>query len=122
MSVASTSVRAPNALLYVRDPTLSAFPEIDGKAAVWRTPSCLVISCLPDSEGPTTIAIGASDEISRDTSLVFDGELPSPSRVIIVETVMEDEVLRQSVVGSATRVRVWTNGHRLADNVVIGLG
>jgi hypothetical protein len=51
----------------------------------------------------------------------IDGELMSPSRVLIVDTVMDEEMLRVDVPAPTTRVRIWTNGHRAADNVVIGL-
>jgi hypothetical protein len=121
MSVAATAFEVPNSLLYVRDPALRVLPEIDGLTAEWHTPSCVAISCLPDCDGPTHVAIGPSDEVGRDRSLIFDGNLLTPSRVLIVETVMDEELLRVDVPGPTTHVRVWTNGHRGTDNVVIGL-
>ncbi len=121
MTVAATAFEVPNSLLYVRDPALRVPPEIEMLATVWRTSSCIAISCLPDCDGPTRVAIGPSDEIGRDRGLIFDGELPTPSRMLIVETITDDEVLRAETLGETTRVRVWTNGHPGADNVAIGL-
>lgn len=121
MTVAATAFEVPNSLLYVRDPTLRVPPEIEELDVVWHTSSCVAISCLPDCDGPTRVAIGPSDEVGRDRSLIFDGELPSPSRILIVETITDDEVLRATTSGETTRVRIWTNGHPGADNVVIGL-
>jgi hypothetical protein len=121
MKVAAGAFEVLNSLLWIRDPTLRALPEIDGLGAVWHTPSCVAVSCLPDCDGPTKVVIGPSGEVGRDVSLVFDGELLSPSRALIVNTVMDEELLCVEVSRTTTRVRIWTNGHRAAENVVIGL-
>lgn len=121
MKVAAGAIDVLNSLLFVRDPALRALPDIDGLGAVWHTPSCVAISCPPDCDGPTQVAIGPSGEVGRDISRVFDGELLSPSRTLIVDTVMDEELLRVEVSRTTTRVRIWTNGHRGAENIVIGL-
>jgi hypothetical protein len=121
MNVAAGAFEVLNSLLWIRDPTLRALPEIDGLGAVWHTPACVAVSCLPDCDGATKVVIGPSGEVDRDVSLVFDGELLSPSRTLIVDTVMDEELLRVEVPRPTTRVRIWTNGHHAAENVVIGL-
>lgn len=121
MTVAATALEVPNSLLYVRDPALRTLPEIDGLTAEWHTPSCVAISCLPDSDGPTTIAIGPSREVGRDKALVFDHVLDTPSRELIIEIVPGIEVLRVDVPRRMTRVRIRTNGNRDTDNVIFGL-
>ena len=121
MKFARVAYEVPNSLLYIRDPALFVPLEIDGQGASWHSASCVAVSCLPDCDGPTTIAIGPSDEVGRDRVLVFDGEILSPSGSLIVETIVETELLRVVVPGESTRVRIWTNGHRDTDNVIIGL-
>jgi hypothetical protein len=121
MKAARIAFEVPNSLVYVRDPTLFDPPEITAQGASWQTSSCVAISCLPDCDGPTTIAIGPSEEVGRDRRLVFDGQLPSPSGVLIVETIVDEELLRVDVPGPTTRLRIWTNGHEGTDSVIIAL-
>ena len=42
-------------------------------------------------------------------------------RRVIVETVPKEKLLEESVSGADTRVRIWTNGNRDSDRVVIVL-
>jgi hypothetical protein len=111
----------PNSLLYVRDPSLLDRPEVDGLTAAWSTPACVAVSCLPDCDGETTIAIGPANEVGTDRALVFDGRLETPSHTLIVEIVPGVEVLRTHVPQRQTRLRIWTNGHLGTDRVSIGL-
>jgi hypothetical protein len=118
----SVSLSVLNSLLFVRDPSTSGVPEIDGQATVWSTPTCVAISCLPDSEGETEISIGYGDEFgSSRWPLVFDGKLDTPSRTVVVETIHPRTVVEVSVPTRDTRVRVWTNGHPATDKVAIGV-
>jgi hypothetical protein len=122
MTPLSTNLRVLNSLLYVRDARKVDLPDIDGKGASWFTSSCVAVSCLPDCDGPTTIAIGAASELEVSGKPLFDKALKTPSRKIIVETVLDEIVLEQAVSGDITRVRIWTNGFRDTDRVIIGLG
>jgi hypothetical protein len=109
-------------LLFVRDPSTRGVPAIDGDGAVWSTPTCIAISCLPDSEGETELKIGRGEEIDAvGWPLVLDGSIETPSRAVIVETVHPGTVCEVSVPTTDTRVRVWTNGHPATDKVMIAL-
>jgi hypothetical protein len=110
-----------NSLLFIQDPTLDATPEIDGLLNVWSIPTCIAVGCLPDCEGTTEVTIGAGRELEGKGSLLFDGRLDTPSRTVIVETVLRQKILEKIVPGAATRVRIWTNGGRAPDKVMIGL-
>jgi hypothetical protein len=110
-----------NSLLYLSDAQTYTPPEIDGIGAVWSTPSCVAVSCLPDCEGDTELTVGSGQELAQSGKLLFDGRLRTPSRKIIVTTVGDDIVLERSVPKYETRVRIWTNGHPGTDRVWIGL-
>jgi hypothetical protein len=118
------SARAPvlNSLLYVRDERMRNIPEIDGNEAVWSTTSCVAVSCLPDCDGETEVTIGSAQEVKKDGTLLFDGPLATPSRILIVETVLGKTILQIGVPSSQTHVRIWTNGLRDTDRVIVGLG
>lgn len=115
------SARIPvlNSLLFIRDAATRDIPLVDGLSAVWSTASCLAVSCLPDSDGETEVIIGRTNEMSVRGSLLFDGMLRTPSRCIIVENVLRERILDKAVPSYETRVRVWTNGFRDTDKVII---
>lgn len=122
MMPSSTNAKVLNSLLYIKDASKTDLPAIDGTGAYWSVPSCVAVSCLPDCDGPTTITIGAVSEVQVSGKLLFDSRLETPSRRIIVETVLGKTILEQSVQNDMTRVRIWTNGFRDTDKVTIGLG
>lgn len=120
----SKSIKIPvlNSLLYIRDPSTHDLPEIDGLSAVWSTPSCVAVSCLPDSEGATKVTLATDGAPAARGALLVDSLLFTPSHEVIVETVLAEKLLDARVGGQSTRVRVWTSGHRATDTVDIVLG
>jgi hypothetical protein len=118
----SISVPVLNSLIFIRDSKLEDLPEIDGLADFyWATRSCVAVSCLPDSEGKTTITIGTGLEIGQKKVPLFDRKIETPSRTIHVETVLANTILTAKVSGPQTRLRIWTNGHRATDSVIVAL-
>lgn len=117
----SITIPVLNSLIFIRDSKLEDLPEIDGLAAYWATKSCVAVSCLPDSEGETTITIGTGLEVGQKKSPLFDRKIETPSHAILVETVLANPILSAKVLGSQTRLRIWTNGHRATDSIIITL-
>jgi hypothetical protein len=122
VTLITAHVRVLNSLLFVGDSSKKELPTIDGNGSVWSTASCVAVSCLPDCDGPTEIIIGALSEVqSRGEKLVFDGEVETPSRAIVVETVLAKKILQRNVLNTRTHIRIWTNGLRDTDKVIVGL-
>lgn len=119
----SKSARVPvlNSLLFIRDKNIRDLPEIDGHSSVWSTPSCVAVSCLPDSDGETRVVIGSVEEVKQDGNPLFDTRLMTPSGRVIVESVLGEEILERDTSKLDTRVIIWTNGFRDTDTVIIGL-
>ena len=122
MTPSSASVKVLNSLLYIKDARKPDLPAVNGRGAYWSIPSCVAVSCLPDCDGPTTITIAASPQVRVGEKLLFDSLLETPSRRIVVETVLGKAILEQDVPSDTTRVRIWTNGSRDTDQVLVGLG
>lgn len=125
MKPVSLRVAIPNALLFIRDARIPDVPDVDygDGSSVWSIPTCVVITCLVDSEGETDITIGDTSEIKQSSKLLFNGTLETPSRKLILEIVPDKKILEISVPFATNRMRIWTDGHhRLAETVVIGLG
>lgn len=123
MTLVAAHVRVLNSLLFVKDADAKTLPVIDGNGAVWSTPSSVAIGCMPDCDGVTEIILGDLSEIQgNELKLLFEGQLETPSRRLIVQTVLAEKVLQRDVSDTATRLQVWTNGLRDTDKIVVGVG
>jgi hypothetical protein len=126
MTPVSLKIAVPNALLFIRDARIPDVPDVDygDGSSVWSIPTCVVMTCLVDSEGETDITIGDTSEVKPSNRLLlFDGTLETPSKKLILEIVPDEKVLEINVPFATNRIRIWTDGrHRLAETVVIGLG
>jgi hypothetical protein len=126
MKPVSLKVAITNALLFIRDARIPDVPDVDygDGSSVWSIPTCVVITCLVDSEGDTGITIGDTSEVKPSNMLLlFDGTLETPSRKLMLEIVPDEKILEVSVPFATNRIRIWTDGrHRLAETVVIGIG
>lgn len=122
MNLISTHVRVLNSLLFIKDARAKDLPMIDGQGSFWSTASCVAVSCMPDCDGPTEVVIGTPSELQDDAvKLLFDARLETPSRSITVETVLAEKILEKNALGTTTRVRIWTDGFRDTNRVVIDL-
>jgi hypothetical protein len=121
MKSISMRVAVLNSLLFIRDRSIEDIPQVDGNGAAWSTSSCIAVSCLPDCDGDTEIMIGPAKDVARTGIPLLDSQLHTPSRTVIVESVTRQVLLVMHVPHADTRVRIWTNGHRATDTVVIGL-
>lgn len=121
MNRMSAHRRVLNSLLYIRDPATNELPEVWDLSRIWTTPSCIAVSCLPDSEGETEIVIGDSEDVALGAPPLFQGQIITPSKTFIVETVDEKTLLQVSVPSVETTIRIWTNGDPATDKVVIGV-
>ena len=122
MRPTSISIAVPNCLLFIKDARNREFPDIDGNAAVWSTPSCVAVMCRPEVDGDTEIRIGLVGEVGLGGRPLFDSLLKTPSRRLALEIVPGEKILEVGVPDRDTRVRVWTDGHQCAEKVVIALG
>ena len=121
MTSKSVTVPVLNSLLFIRDKDIRSLPEVDGHSSVWSTPSCVAVSCLPDSDGVTRVAIGLAEDVRQNDNPLFDARLMTPSGHVIVENVLGERILEVRTPKIDTRVVVWTNGLRDTDLVIIGL-
>ena len=100
----------PNGLLYLMDTEHFDPPEVDEPRAVWRSESCIIIGCQPDTEGPTEIRINSSDAPPPDLVMVGSFDQAVPSRRLVLMTVPDDVIHEMDLQGPAAHVEVWTDG------------
>ncbi|MBS4084113.1 MAG: hypothetical protein KGZ73_11225 [Rhizobiales bacterium] len=111
-----------NSCILVRDILNDEPLFIERDSAVAIGQYGLNISCLPDSEGDTSVVAGSVTEIKPDVSLVFDGVIKTPSKKLLVETILRTPIFEIDVDSALTKLSVWTDGHPGTGRIVIGIG
>ena len=120
--ISSVKIAPPNSLLFISDPNGGVAPFPVKGAQVLATNSCVSIACYPSIDGETAVTLGPSQDVNPGSSPVFDGNLETPNRSIVVSTVEREVVLKEDVPEMTTRVRAWVNKPLMPDQVVIGYG
>lgn len=110
-----------NGLIFIHDGGEWTAPDVDGIGTFWRSDTCVVVSCLPHSEGATSIEVGESDEVRHSPHKIFDDWLDTPSGKIRIEGVEIDEITSFAVPAARTRLIIWTDGHKCSEFVSIGV-
>lgn len=78
--------------------------------------------CKPSIDGKTDITLGMTGLVDPGKNPAFDGQLETPSKIVVIETSEQDLILSQPVESETTRVRIWKNDEWLADKIIVGLG
>lgn len=110
-----------NSLLFLEDSNGGIPPEPIRGEMIWSTPSCIAFVCLPDIDGPTEIRIGPPNEIEPGPLLVFEGDLETPSRLLIISGVEIERVLSVDVAHQKTKVKIWYSHPKWPDKVTISV-
>lgn len=110
-----------NSLLFIEDIGRGALPVPVWGAKILSTPSCISFACFPEQDGLTELAIGPSSEIEPGPLLVFEGDLETPSRKIVLSGVEIESVLSVDVSHQKTKVRIWYSHPKWPDKVTISV-
>ena len=103
-------VAPPNSLLLIMDPDAGEPPIEMGNAALAATESCIAIGTLCEIDGETRVHLGMAPTAgSPDVARAFEGLITTPSRKLVVCTVLNSVLASIEVEGALTRVRVWTD-------------
>lgn len=116
-----TRVAPPYSILFIADSDLGEPLEPSRNHLQWSN-AVIRISCLYSDDGETTVTLGPASEVDPRTSAVFDGDIKTPNREIVVYTAHLEIVLAIDVPSVSTRVRIWENHPTEPDEIVIGVG
>jgi len=109
-----------NSLVLIMDQTVGEVPENMGQSLLAATRSCIAIGTRSETDGQTRISL--SDEkpfgIPNEPP-VFDGVIPTPSKMLTVCSVLDESLLALSVLHSNTRVQIWANDRIEPDRIWI---
>jgi hypothetical protein len=118
--MSSTTVAPPNSVVLVSDPSGGEIPETIGSLFA-STTSYIAIGCKAEDDGETELTLGQTDEVGQRDVPAFQGRLETPSRKVVVRTVLGKTLLEAAVPGASTLVQVWVNDAEEPDRVVIGV-
>jgi len=116
-----TRIAPANSLLFIEDAKGGKPPEPIWGLQIHSTPSCISFACLPEIDGPTEVTIGPSAEIEPGLIQVFEGDLETPSRVVIISGVEIPRVLSVDVPRTTTKVVIWYSHPKWPERVTISL-
>lgn len=105
----SRKLAPPNSLILVMDPSARDLPKEMGDSLVSATRSAVAIACRAEIEGETEVMLGTDEEIDPGTDPVFTGQLDTPTGVVSVRTVLDEDVLALRVDRPRVTLRVWAN-------------
>ena len=73
------------------------------------TASCVSVKTLANVDGPVTVRLKHTQTAStknESTTMVFDGEIETPSKVLAIVTALFERVLETQVQGPMTRIEI----------------
>lgn len=118
----SAKIRPENSLLFVSDVDGGNPPEPVRGPMILSSPSCVSFRCYPEIDGPTEIVLGTGQEVDPGRPAAFDGNLETPSHIVVISTVGMETVLEMNVSDSRTRLRIWLSHPQWPEQVIVGLG
>jgi hypothetical protein len=118
----SVTLAPSHALLFISDQSGGDIPEFTADAPIMSTETGILVHCLPDMDGDTTVTLGKAENVGQVGPPVFDGIIKLPTKNLMVATVEDDGILFDTVPTVETRIRIWTNRALDPDDIVIGWG
>lgn len=119
--IKTTKLAPLNSIIVINDPSGGAVPKYVPDSPVMATESCIAVCCYPEQDGETEFTLGESTEVNPGRPPIFQGNLLTPSRKIVLETSELKPILEATTAQTTTLVRIWTNHRKWPDKVIIGI-
>jgi len=111
-----------NSIVFISDNLQSPAPEHRYGELISRGEFCVSVGCYPEIDGPTEFVLGKAADVVVDAQPSFDGTIETPTRSLIIATVLDEVLLAGKVIDPKTRIRVWVDHPRWPQRVVVGWG
>lgn len=105
----SLKLAPPNSLVLVMDSGARDLPKSMDGSLVSATPSAVAIGCRAEVDGETEVRLGRDEEVDMGSSPVFVGQLETPTGIVSVRSVLDEEVLSLRVGRERVTLRVWAD-------------
>ncbi|WP_342359658.1 hypothetical protein [Terrarubrum flagellatum] len=117
----SIDVSPPNSILFISDIDGGTPPMPVRGAMILASPSGVSVACYPEQDGPTTIVIGAMNEVALAVEPLFDGTIETPNGVLMASTSELEKLMEAEGAKPRAHIRVWTNHPKWPDQIMIGV-
>jgi hypothetical protein len=121
MTSASISIAPVNSLIGISDVQKGEVPTVMPESGIASSASCILVACYPEIDGETKITLGVARDVDPGDTPAFDGQLATPSGRVIIVTIDWQTLLEAPVLTQSTRIRIWKNSSRFADEITVGL-
>lgn len=119
MANEEVTVRAPNSLILIGDPACDP-PESMSGGLVGVSPGCVAVGTLSEADGATRIYLVEDGHLPDSTTeLAFSGEIETPSRRLVVSSVLDDIFFDRGVSSQSVFVQVWVNDEAEPDQIAV---
>lgn len=123
----TTRIAPQNSVVFVTDVRGGMPPQYEDGKLINHNEFCVGIVCYPEIDGETEIVLAGAfengfSEMITGLELAYDGNIATPSKVLLISTVMDEPVLQEAVPETVTRLRVWISHPKWPEKVVIGWG
>lgn len=120
--MASIVSRPINSIVFVSDNLNTRPPLHTDSDLIHFNGESVSVGCYPEIDGDTEFTLGPAKEVVPNFELAFDGMIETPSRKLMITTVLDEILLETDVADLNTRVRVWLNHPKWPNKVVVGWG
>lgn len=93
---------------------------IDRLPLVVPTDSSITVGCQCDVEGDTEFRLGARRDVDPGSQPIFQGQLKTPSRNVVIRSVLDDTILETPVPRPETTISIWVNHPTVPDQIIVG--
>ncbi|MGH9928120.1 MAG: hypothetical protein ACREA9_02720 [Pyrinomonadaceae bacterium] len=111
----------PNSVVLLSDAMGGEIPPTMHGKTISATDSCVAVGCMAEDDGETEFTLGTLSELERPEPPAYQGVLKTPSRRVVLRSVLGGELLSLRVNGDVTRVTIWTNDISEPDHVVVAV-
>lgn len=118
----SACIAPPYSLVLVMDSSGGVVPSTLSGSVVASTDSCVAVGCRSDVDGVTEFTLGEALDFDPKGQHIFRGRLKTPSRKVVLRTVIGQTILEAPVAQQETTVQVWVNDPNEPNQVFIGIG
>lgn len=118
----SLKAAPPHSVVLVCDFESADVPQSMLGGLISANSGCIAVGCLSELDGETEFVLGTTNEVDSGQGSAFDGYLETPTRRVVLRSVLGETLLEHEVSQARTRVRIWVNHDSEPDRIVVGLG
>lgn len=111
----------PYSIVAVEDFSGGEPPELIGSSRLVATDSCIAVGTQCEADAETEFRLGTRIEVDPGSPPVFQGSLKTPSRKVVIRSVLGDVILQMPVLGAETTISIWTNHPTAPDQIIVGV-